>query len=72
MLKRAVRLLRDAGAMTRCYERLSTQLEDAANGLMAQRGELERKLIEAVGEDGSVEGVHVRDVYFGTMEDVDA
>jgi hypothetical protein len=36
---------------------------------MAQRGELERKLIEAVGEAGMVEGRHVRDIYFGEMEE---
>jgi len=67
MLKRARRLLLDASAIIRNYDRLSRQLSDAANGLMAQRGELERKLIEAVGEDGMVEGVHVRDVYFGQL-----
>jgi hypothetical protein len=38
---------------------------------MAQRGELERKLIEAVGDDAMVEGVHVRDIYFGEMEEVE-
>jgi hypothetical protein len=65
MLKRARRLLLDAAQITRNYDRLSRQFSDAANGLMAQRGELERKLIEAVGEDGVVEGVHVREVYFG-------
>jgi hypothetical protein len=64
-LKRARQLLLDASAITRNYDRLSRQLSDAANGLMAQRGELERKLIDAVGEDGSVEGVPVREVYFG-------
>jgi hypothetical protein len=72
LLKRARRDLLDASAITRNYERLSRQLSDAANGLMAQRGELERKLIEAVGEDGMVEGKHVRDVYFGEMEASDA
>jgi hypothetical protein len=74
MLKRARRLLLDAAAITRCYERLSRQLSDAGNGLMAIRGELERKLIDAVGDDGMVEGVPVREVYFGperTMEEVD-
>ena len=74
MLKRARRLLLDASAICRCYDRLSRQLGDAANGLMAQRGELERKLIEAVGPEAMVEGVHVRDVYFGevsAMEKVD-
>ena len=65
MLKRARALLLDAAAITRCHDRLSRQLSDAANGLMAQRGELERKLIDAVGADAMVEGVHVREVYFG-------
>jgi len=67
MLKRARRLLLDASAITRNYDRLSRQLSDAANVLMAQRGELERKLIEAVGEDATVEGIKVRDVYFGQL-----
>jgi len=70
MLKRARGLLLDAAAITRNYDRLSRQLSDAANGLMAQRGELERKLIDAVGENGMGEGVHVRDVYFGQVEKV--
>jgi hypothetical protein len=73
MLKRARRDLLDAAAIIRNYERLSRQLSDAANGLMAQRGELERKLIEAVGAEGMVEGIKVRDIYFGEMkEEVDA
>jgi hypothetical protein len=74
LLKRARRDLLDAAAIIRNYDRLSRQLSDAANGLMAQRGELERKLIEAVGEDGMVEGTHVREVYFGpeqVKEEVD-
>jgi hypothetical protein len=70
-LKRARQLLLDASAITRNYERLSRQLSDAANGLMAIRGELERKLIEAVGENGMVEGIKVRDVYFGEMKEVE-
>ena len=65
MLKRARRDLLDAAAITRCHDRLSRQLSDAANGLMAQRGELERKLIDAVGEDAMVDGVPCREVYFG-------
>jgi hypothetical protein len=71
LLKRARRDLLEASAITRCYERLSRQLSDVGNGLMAQRGELERKLIDAVGEGGMVEGVPCRDVYFGEMEEVD-
>jgi hypothetical protein len=40
-----------------------------ANSLTAPRAELERKLIEAVGEDGEVEGVRCRDIYFGEVAD---
>jgi hypothetical protein len=72
LLKRARRDLLDAAAIIRNYDRLSRQLSDAANGLMAIRGELERKLIDAVGENGSVEGVHVRDVYFGNVSAMEA
>jgi hypothetical protein len=74
MLKRARQLLLDAAAETRCYERQSRQLEDAANALTAQRGWLEARLIEAVGRDGVVDGIPARDVYFGNvsaMEEVD-
>jgi hypothetical protein len=69
MLKRARRLLLDAAHITWNYDRLSRQLSDAANGLMAIRGELERKLIEVVGPEGMVEGTHVRDVYFGNVKE---
>ena len=68
-LKRARRDLLDAAHVTRNYERLSRQLSDAANGLMAQRGELERKLIEQVGEGGMVEGIPVREIYFGEVRE---
>ena len=71
-LKRAVRDIFEVAHIARNYERTSQQLSDAANGLMAQRGWLERKLIEQAGADAMVEGVHVRDVYFGEMEEVDA
>jgi hypothetical protein len=64
-LKRARALILDVAAGVRNYERLSQNLSDIANRLTAPRGELERKLIEQVGENGMVEGVHVRDVYFG-------
>jgi hypothetical protein len=67
-LKRARALLLDAAATCRCYERQSRQLMDAANALMAQRGWLEARLIDAVGENGSVEGLHCRNVYFGPEE----
>jgi hypothetical protein len=67
LLKRARRLLLDAAAITRCHDRLSRQLSDAANGLMVQRGELERKLIEAVGDDE-----WVREVYFGELASEEA
>jgi hypothetical protein len=59
LLKRAVRDLEDAAAITRCYERTSRQLRDAANALMSQRTWLEQRLIDAVGEE------RARDVYFG-------
>jgi hypothetical protein len=70
-LKRAVRDISDVAAITRCYGRLSQQLEDVARGLSAQRGQLERALIEQVGANGMVEGVHVRDVYFGQLAEND-
>jgi hypothetical protein len=70
MLKRARELLLDAAAITRCYERQWRELHDIVDSLVSPRHQLERKLIERVGADGMVEGVHVRDVYFGTMEKV--
>jgi hypothetical protein len=72
LLKRARHDLLEAGALCRGYGRLSAQLFDIADSLTSPRAWLEARLVEAVGEDATVEGVHVRDVYFGTMEDVDA
>jgi hypothetical protein len=44
----------------------------ADRGLMSPRAFLEKQLIAAVGEDATVEGVRVRDVYFGPqMEEVE-
>jgi hypothetical protein len=68
-LKRARALILDCAAEVRCYERLSHNLSNMANSLTAPRAELERKLIEAVGEDGEVEGVRCRDIYFGEVAD---
>jgi hypothetical protein len=65
LLKRAIRDLQDAARLARVYGRLSDELFDAADGLMRQRGWLERRLVEAVGADAMIEGVHRRDVYFG-------
>jgi hypothetical protein len=75
ILKRARRLLHEAGAMTRPYGRLSQVFFDIADrGLMTPRAFLERKLIEQVGgENVLVEGIAARDVYFGELvEEVDA
>jgi hypothetical protein len=74
-LKRARNLLLEAGAMCRPYGQLAQDLFDLADrGLMSPRAFLEKRLIEQVGsEDATVEGVRVRDVYFGPLvEQVDA
>jgi hypothetical protein len=73
LLKRARALLHEAGAMCRPYGQLAGDLFDIADrGLMSPRAFLEKQLIAAVGEDATVEGVHVRDVYFGPqMEEVE-
>ena len=72
-LKRARELLLEAGMATRCYGKRSRQLFDAADGLTEPRAWLEKVLIDAVGEDAQVDGVHVRDCYFGSEleEEVD-
>ena len=71
-LKRARELLLEAGMATRCYGKLSRGLFDAADGLTEPRAWLEKVLIDAVGEDAQVDGVHVRDCYFGSeMEEVE-
>jgi hypothetical protein len=70
MLKRARALLLDAAKMVRVYGRLSDHLFDAADALCAPRSFLEKRLIDEVGgEDVLVEGVHVRDVYFGELKE---
>ena len=69
MLKRAHRLFLDAAAIVRCYHRRSRQLDEIAAGLRSQRGSLAQKLREQVGEDGMVEGVPVREVYFGELKE---
>jgi hypothetical protein len=66
LLKEARNNLLIAANMCRGYGRLSDQLAGIADSFMAQRAWLERRLIEAVGADAMVEGVHVRDVYFGS------
>jgi hypothetical protein len=63
VLKEARRLLLEAGALTRAaYPGISRQLFGIADDLISPRAFLERKLIEAVGDDD-----WVRDVYFGEM-----
>ena len=68
LLKEAHTDLLLAAKKTHCYGRLSSQLRDIAESFMSQREWLERRLIDAVGVDGVVDGVHCRDVYFGEME----
>jgi hypothetical protein len=70
-LKRARELLLEAGMATRCYGKLSRGLFDAADALTEPRAWLEKVLIDAVGEDAMVEGVHCRDVYFGSEMEVE-
>jgi hypothetical protein len=56
--------------MCRPYGKLAQQLFDLADrGLMTPRAFLEGKLIEQVGEDGVVDGVRVRDCYFGELKE---
>jgi hypothetical protein len=66
-LKRARALLLSAAGVCRCYGKLSRQLGDLADALCEPRSWLEARLIEAVGADAMVEGVHCRDVYFGEL-----
>lgn len=61
-LKEARRLLLEAAALSRIYPGVSRELFDAADGLISPRAFLERKLIEAVGDDE-----WVRAVYFGEL-----
>jgi hypothetical protein len=67
LLKQARNNLLSAAVLARPYARLSQELGAAADGLMTPCDFLERKLIEDVGEDGMVEGVPVREVYFGPL-----
>jgi hypothetical protein len=61
VLKEARRLLLEAGALTRgCYPGISRELFGVADELISPRAFLERKLIEAVGDED-----WVREVYFG-------
>jgi hypothetical protein len=72
LLKEARNNLLIAARICRVYGRLSDQLAGIADSFMSQRAWLEKRLIDAVGADGVVDGVHVRDCYFGTlMEKVD-
>ena len=66
-LKHARRLLLEAAGMCRGYGRLSAQLFDAADALTAPRAWLEARLVEQVGEDAMIAGVHCREVYFGEL-----
>jgi hypothetical protein len=69
-LKRARQELLDAARLTRCYGKLSERLLDAADAL--PRAWLEERLVELVGADGVIDGVHVRYIYFGPeMEEGD-
>jgi hypothetical protein len=54
---------------TRCYGRLSTQFLDLADALPI--GWLETRLVELVGADGEVDGIRVRNIYRGELEEVD-
>jgi hypothetical protein len=67
VLKRARRLLHEAAGMTR--GKLSAQFVELADAIPT--GWLEERLVELVGADGEVEGIPVRDVYRGEMEEVD-
>jgi hypothetical protein len=69
LLKDARNNLLLAAGLCRCYGKLSRELGDAADGLMAQRAWLEKRLIDAVGGDAMVNGIHVRDCYFGTVKE---
>ena len=66
MLKRANALLLDAAKMVRVYGRLADHLYDCADALVKPRAFLEKRLIDEVGANAMVEGIHVRDCYFGS------
>ena len=66
-LKEARRLLLEAAAMSRVYRGVSQELFGIADSLISPRAFLERKLIEAAGDEE-----WVRDCYFGELkEEVD-
>jgi hypothetical protein len=69
LLKQARNSLLSAAVLARPYGRLSAELGSAADALMTPCDFLERKLIEDVGDDATVEGVSVREVYFGPMQE---
>jgi hypothetical protein len=69
LLKCARNDLLSAAMMCRPFGKLSQQLLDTADAL--PRAWLEQRLVELVGADAMIEGVHCRDVYFG-MEEIDA
>jgi hypothetical protein len=72
LLKQARNALLSAAMIARPYGRLSAQLGKTADDLHTPCDFLEQRLIEDVGEDVTVEGVPVRDVYFGSqMEEVE-
>jgi hypothetical protein len=68
-LKQARNALLTAAVIARPYGRLSTQLGETADALITPCDFLEKKLIEDVGEDALVEGVGVREIYFGPMQE---
>jgi hypothetical protein len=67
LLKEAHTNLLIAAKKCRVYGRLSQQLAEIADSFMSQRAWLEQRLIDAVGKDATISGVHCRDVYFGTQ-----
>jgi hypothetical protein len=64
-MKQVRRLLHESAGMTR--GKLSAQFLDLADALPL--GWLERRLVELVGADGEVDGVPVREIYRGEMEE---
>ena len=67
LLKQARNALLSAAVLARPFGRLAQQLGKTADDLHTPCDFLEKKLIEEVGEDALVEGVPVREVYFGPM-----
>ena len=72
-LKQANALLLDAARACRIYGRLSDHLYDCADALVKPRSFLEKRLIEEMGgESATVDGVPVRDCYFGPLLEKEA